>query len=97
MTYRLHFYKGFEIRNTQKQTRSKHPAFHILPHCGRDHYAVAATTSLKSARWLIDVWTESRYCACGAMRMLYDYRCARCAQKGEMRDAALHQQHRRAS
>lgn len=89
---RLHFYKGFEIRNIPQLNR---PRFHIYPNLGREATSVAATTSLRSARWLIDVWGESRYCACGAERIPHDYRCLKCAQKGVNNESVLHRQHRR--
>ena len=89
--HRVHFYKGFEIRNFKRQAKLKRPAFHIL----REDYSVAATTSLKSARWLIDVWEESRYCACGQPRMPHDYRCRLCAKKGAVHESQLFRQYRR--
>lgn len=88
MSHRLHFYKGYEIRNVKKKHRS---AFHII----RDNASVAATTTLKSATWLIDVWDESPYCACGALRLPHDFRCAKCVKGGIIDESQLLRQHRR--
>lgn len=76
MTKRLHVYKGLEIRNVPQHAR---PAFYILDEKG---VALTRAATLRSAKWLIDVWTESRVCACGAERRLHDHRCDRCILSG---------------
>lgn len=76
---RQHFYKGFEIRNIKKAAHLKRPAFHIITD---GDFSVTATPTLRSARNLIDIWNESRFCACGELHMAHDHRCKVCADKG---------------
>ena len=89
---RSHAYKGFEIVNIQRAAQLKRPAFHIL---NGEQRAVGATPTMRSARWLIDLWAESRYCACGAPHMPHDYRCKNCAKKGVPHESQLLRQRHR--
>lgn len=73
-----HVYKGFGIVNAQKLGKLKRPAFHIMD----GDLKVAATPTLRSAHWLIDVWKESPYCACGEPHVRHDHRCKKCIKKG---------------
>ena len=86
--FRPHYYKVFEI---QRAPGDKRPAFTIRQFGGQP---VDATTSLRSAKWLIDVWDESRFCACGEERLPHDYRCQKC-KEGRKHGAKVHGQHRR--
>lgn len=88
---RKHFYKGFEIRNIQKDAQLKRPAFHIID----GELSVTATTTLRSAHWLIDVWRESPYCACGQPRIPHDHRCKVCVKGKVIHESQLSKQHHR--
>lgn len=81
-TPRKHFHKGFEIRNIPQGRR---PCFHIL----REDFSVTATTSLHSAKLLIDVWGDDRRCACGEFHLPYDHRCHKCLTKGVTHESRL--------
>lgn len=85
---RKHLYKGFEIRNFQEQYNLRYPSFHIL----EGEFSVNATTTLRSARALIDIWDESQRCACGNLHMPHDHRCKVCAEKGRTHESKLYGQ-----
>ena len=78
-----HFYKGYAIYNMKRAFNTPRSVFYIFPDCGRspEDGAIDATTSLTDARRLIDVWTDSRTCHCGARRLPHDYRCLECLKR----------------
>lgn len=74
-----HFYKGYELRNVKK-ARGTPAHFHILSEAGAGP-PINSTTSMRGAKTLIDLWTESRYCGCGILRGPHSHLCVNCERR----------------
>lgn len=77
-----HFHKGYAIKNVRDQLKVKHSVFNIIPNCGRSgDDPVDATLTLRSARALIDIWSEAQMCTCGKNPLPHHYQCVECAHR----------------
>lgn len=73
-----HYYKGYQIQRATT-VRRKLPLFQIRPHMGSgDDKPVAALSTLKGSKKLIDIFELNERCPCGRPSLPYRLRCQFC-------------------